>query len=110
MGLDRVYSGVRNGETADSVSFGLITVVPSEVTSLNEPMRTIVISGTDGAACHTAAEFFCSAKKMKGMRERFRKDGLSTFPPAYQIVVKCRIVKAASVSSEYEAHVVLREH
>ncbi len=53
----RAYEAIRNSEGTESNSFGLITVVRAEVMSPSESLRTVVISGTDGAAWHSAAEF-----------------------------------------------------
>jgi hypothetical protein len=102
-----VYRTSRHGTEAESISYGLITVTPGETSSVNEPLRSVVISGTDEAATHSAAEFFCSANRLKDIRQRFRGDGHTGFPAAYQIVLKCRTMNGDLVSSEYETHVAL---
>jgi hypothetical protein len=103
----RTYTASPSAANSESLSYGLITVTPGDASSVNEPLRAVVISGTDEAACQSAAEFFCSARRMNDLRQRFRKEGLAGFPKAYQAVLKCRTTKGELVSSEYEAHVIL---
>ncbi len=103
----RTYTAGRSAASSESLSYGLITVRPGDASSVDKPLRAVVISGTDEAACQSAAEFFCSARRMKDLRQRFRKEGLSGFPKAYQVVLKCRTMKGELVSSDYEAHVIL---
>jgi hypothetical protein len=35
-------------------------------------------------------EYFASASALRDLRQRFAREGISGFPPAYQVVVKCR--------------------
>jgi hypothetical protein len=57
--------------------------------------------GTQGAA-----EFLASAADLEALRKRFRSEGLSGFPAAYQVVVHCKSQDTLLISEEYEAHTV----
>jgi hypothetical protein len=41
-------------------------------------------------------------------RDQLRKQGYSIFPPAYQMVVRCRAKSVVPLSEEYETHLVLK--
>ena len=85
---------------------GLLTILPSEDTP-DGSKRTVVFAGLSSAACQAAAEYFSSAKSMRDLRERFRKEGIKGFPAAYQVVVKARTDGLLLLSSEYQTHRVL---
>jgi hypothetical protein len=93
------------GELTDV--FGLLTVMPSEGDGVADTARTVIVSCTNSAGCQAAVEFFSSASSMRGLRDRLRGENQDGFPPAYQVVVRCRVEKSQALSGEYEAHVVL---
>ena len=86
--------------------YGLVTVLPSDG-SPDGHHKTVVISCTHAAGCHAAMEYFVSPPELKALRERLRGEGHSRFPPAYQVVVKCRVYKTQAMSGEYAGHTVL---
>jgi hypothetical protein len=86
--------------------FGLITVMPSDGDG-PVPHTTAAVSCTNSAGCQAALEFFASPARLRALRERFRAEKQTGFPPAYQVVVRCRVQGSQALSSEYEAHVVL---
>jgi len=87
--------------------YGLITVLPAEGTDHDE-RRTVIFSGLGSVGTHGAAEFFSSPEKLAQLRERFRRQGYTGFPPAYQVVVKCKFSDALLLSTDYVTHEVLR--
>jgi hypothetical protein len=105
-GRTAVYAPVRDSRGWLSDVFGLITVLPSEGAPESSPMRTAIFSCTNDSGCQAAMEFFASATQMQDLRDRFHKDGRG-FPPAYQVVVRCRVQSGQTISGEYGAHVVL---
>ena len=66
--------------------------------------RTMVLSGEGSAGVQAAAEFFCSPDRMRELKGRFRAAGLSGFPLAYQVVVRCKTSGVRLISYEYAAH------
>ena len=89
--------------------FGLVTVLPNDATS--DGARSIVVfSGLTSAGTHGAATFFTSGLEMKKLEERFRKDGVNTWPKSYQVVVRCRASGDAQLLSyTYETHEILMQ-
>ena len=84
--------------------FGLLTVLGRE-TAVEHPRTMIVISGLTSVGAHAAASFFSSAEAMTNLKARFEKDGAKSFPPSYQVVIRCRASDDAQLLSwEYEAH------
>jgi hypothetical protein len=68
----------------------------------------VVISGLTSVGSQGAAEFFSSPIAMKGLLDRFRKEGYSGFPPAYQVVVHCASSDTLLLSTAYESHSVFK--
>ncbi len=84
---------------------GLITVLPAE--GADSRAVTVVISGVTPTGVEAAIEFFSSAASMRDLRQRFLREGLSGFPKAYQVVVKCRSTDTFLQATGYVAHHVL---
>ena len=87
--------------------YGLLTILPSDGSPEGTPQKTIVVSCTNAAGCQTAMEFFGSPRDMRALRGRLAEQGITGFPRAYQVVVKCRVFKTQAISGEYAAHTVL---
>lgn len=87
--------------------YGLVTVLPSEG---DASKRTIVVSGISSVGVHGAMEFFASPESLAKLRSRFLNEGLSGFPPAYQLAVRCTADDTLLLSTDYAAHVVLAAH
>jgi hypothetical protein len=92
--------------TGTSVVYGLITVLPSEG-GAHARLKTVVVSCTNAAGCHSAMEFFASAPEMTRLRARFVEDGQAGFPRAYQVVIKSHVYRTQLLSGEYAGHTVL---
>ena len=71
--------------------------------------RTIVVfSGLTSVGTHGAAAFFTSGVDLKALADRFRGDGLKSWPRAFQVVVRCRSSEDSQLLSyAYETHDVL---
>lgn len=108
-GAAPVFVPTRDGEASLTEVFGLITVLPSEGAADAHPSQTVIVSCTHSAGCQAAMEFFSSAASVRGLRERFRKENRSGFPPAYQVVVRCRVQNSQAISGEYQSHIVLAD-
>jgi hypothetical protein len=88
--------------------FGLVSVLPNGASGDGD--RTIVVfSGLTSVGAFGAAAFFTSSADLKGLADRFRsKDGLSHWPKAFQVVVRCRASDDTQLLSyAYETHDVL---
>jgi hypothetical protein len=94
-----------NGDFADV--YGLLTV-DSTRDSERGKLQTVVFSGITSAGTHGASEYFASARSMERLRAIFAKEGIRGFPPAYQVVVKCKFSNMLLVSYEYYFHRVLQ--
>ena len=93
-------TGAANGETA----FGLITVMPSWGDS---NLRTVVFSGTLSPGTQAASEFFSSAKQLQTLLRLFRREGHSSFPAAYQVVVRSNVFGTSALDVQYVTHRVI---
>jgi hypothetical protein len=57
---------------------------------------------------HGAAAFFTSGTDLKSLEERFRGEGLRSWPKSYQVVVRCRASDDSQLLSyAYETHEIL---
>jgi hypothetical protein len=86
--------------------YGLITVVPSDGAK-ETPHRTIVVSGSNSAAAHAAAEFLTSPVHMQSLAERFQGEGYAAWPKAWQVVVRTNSEQMLPFDVAYHAHRVL---
>jgi hypothetical protein len=100
------YVPKRGPDKRYSEVYGLITVIPTPGAAGDQ--KSVVISGLTSVGSQGAAEFFSSPKAMKGLLDRLRKEGYSTFPTGYQVVVHCNSSDTLLLSTEYQAHVVFR--
>jgi hypothetical protein len=87
-------------------TFGLLTVldndgavIPSAATART---KAVVVSCTNSQGCQAAMDFFASASRMQALRDRLG----TAFPPAYQVVVRCRLHRSQALAGEYQAHAV----
>ena len=87
--------------------FGLVTVLPNDAGS-DGAHSIVVLSGLTSAGTHAAATFFTSGSDLKNLAERFRRDGLNSWPKSYQVVVRCRTSEDSQLLSyTYETHEIL---
>jgi hypothetical protein len=87
--------------------FGLVTVLPNDADS-DGTHSIVVLSGLTSAGTHAAATFFTSGTDLKNLAERFRKEGLNSWPKSYQVVVRCRTSDDSQLLSyTYETHEIL---
>jgi hypothetical protein len=87
--------------------FGLVSVLQNE-SSPDADRSIVVISGLTSAGIYGAAAFFTSSRDLRVLAEQFHKDGLTGWPRAFQVVVRCRASDDAQLlSSAYETHDVL---
>lgn len=87
--------------------FGLVSVLPNDSSADGD--RTIVVfSGLTSAGTHAAAAFFTSSVNLRDLAERFRREGVSGWPRAFQVIVRCRASDDVQLLSYgYETHDVL---
>lgn len=83
--------------------FGLITVLPSD-SSVNQQHRTLIFSGVNSAGTQAAAEFFTSPETLNILKRQLAKDGHTTFPPAYQVVVRAETDDSILLNYHYETY------
>jgi hypothetical protein len=83
--------------------FGLITVLPSD-SSVNQQHRTVIFSGVNSAGTQAAAEFFTSPETLNILKRQLAKDGHTTFPPAYQVVVRAETDDSILLNYHYETY------
>jgi hypothetical protein len=87
--------------------FGLVTVLPNDSTP-DGPHTIMVFSGITAAGIQGATEFFTSGEGLRNLAERFRKQGLTGWPKAYQVVVRCRSsADWQLLSYAYESHAII---
>lgn len=70
--------------------YGLLTVLPSDAPAASS-RRTVIFSGVTTAGAKAAEEFFATPDTLNGLKDRFRQDGLTQWPRAWQVVLKTRV-------------------
>jgi hypothetical protein len=89
------------------LSYGLVTVLPGQGVQ-GAQHRIMIFSGSHSSCTVGATEFMSSPAHLRDFQDRLRKEGHSSFPPAYQMVIRCRADRVVPLSEEYETHVVLK--
>jgi hypothetical protein len=56
---------------------------------------------------HGAADFFSRPEGLRALLQRFKAEGITGFPRAYQVVVKCTSNDTLLLSTEYAGHRVM---
>lgn len=105
-GQPRRYVPERGQDQRYTEVYGLITVVPTPGATGGQ--QSVIVSGLTSVGAQGAAEFFSSGNPMTSLLERLRKDGYTDFPPAYQVVVRCKSRDTLLLSSEYVTHAVFQ--
>jgi hypothetical protein len=90
-----------------STVYGLITVLPSQP-GQSRPERMLIFAGFRGSpGAQGAIDYFRSPASLRDLEHRFRQQGYSTFPPAYQVVVRCGVDSETAINAVYETHIVI---
>lgn len=84
---------------------GVLTVLPGDDPDGNK--RTVIFAGGNSIGSQAAAEYFTSPRSLQELKDRFRRQHLSGFPRAYQVVVMGRSAGPSMLSFTYLAHHVL---
>jgi len=107
-GSDAPKTYVSGRNSTDLVeSHALITVLPGEGDG-GSLHRMLILSGSHSSCTIGAAEFFSSASHLRELLQRFRREGYTGFPSAYQVVVGCTADSVLPLSVRYESHFVLK--
>jgi hypothetical protein len=107
-GSDAPKTYVSGRNSADLVeSHALITVLPGEGDG-GSLHRMLILSGSHSSCTIGAAEFFSSASHLRELLQRFRREGYTGFPSAYQVVVGCTADSVLPLSVRYESHFILK--
>ncbi len=99
----RLYAAKRDSQTRPLLTYGLITVLPSESSSPQQH-RTVIFSGVNSAGAQAAAEFFTSPEHLAELKKQMNKDGYNSFPPAYQVVIRSETDDNSLLSFHYETY------
>jgi hypothetical protein len=102
-GQNQLFVANPVGTPVPSVLYGLFSVITMPGPS-GKLKRTAVFSGQGSAGVQAAVEYFCSPDRMRELKGRFRAAGVSGFPPAYQVVIRCKTSGVRLISYEYAAH------
>jgi hypothetical protein len=88
--------------------YGLVTVLNTRESDRGR-LGMVVFSGITSAGTQGAAEFFASARSLRNLRSIFAREGITGFPAAYQVVVRCTFNNMLLVAYEYRMHKVLQK-
>ena len=105
-GAKHVYRPKRDEFGQTTLTYGLLTVILS-MTGSDRQEQTAIFSGIGSAGSQAAMEFFASAPDLKVFRERLRKEGHSSMPASYQVIVRCGVDRLLALNSYYETHQVI---
>ncbi|HNG31009.1 MAG TPA: hypothetical protein PK012_14910, partial [Blastocatellia bacterium] len=99
----RLYAAKRDSQTRPLLTYGLITVLPSESSSPQQH-RTVIFSGVNSAGTQAAAEFFTSPEHLTELKKQMNKDGYNGFPQAYQVVISSETDDNSLLNFHYETY------
>jgi hypothetical protein len=88
--------------------YGLVTVLNTRESDRGR-LGMVIFSGITSAGTQGAAEFFASARSLRRLRSVFAREGITGFPAAYQVVIKCTFNNMLLVAYEYRLHKVLQK-
>lgn len=105
-GAHTIWAGKRGQDKRYTDVYGLITVLPAEGESAG-PHHMMIFSGITSVGTNGAADFFSRPDALNVLREKLAADGYTSFPRAYQVVVRCRSNDTLLLSADYAAHRVI---
>lgn len=105
-GKQTTWAGKRGPDRRYTEVYGLISVLPGEGEAAG-PHRIVVFSGITSVGAHGAADFFSRADGLRVLLQHLKAEGFSTFPRAYQVVVRCTSNDTLLLGTEYAAHRVM---
>ena len=100
------WVGKRGPDKRYTEVYGLISVLPGEGEAAG-PHRIVVFSGITSVGAHGAADFFSRAEGLRALLQHLKAEGYTTFPRAYQVVVKCTSNDTLLLGTEYAGHRVI---
>jgi hypothetical protein len=104
-GQGTLYTGQPGTDPGPRPLYALLTVLTTTDAS-GKQHRTLSLTGTgSSAAIQGAVEFFCSADRMRDLKRRLG----GSFPPNYQVVIKCTTSRGRLIAYDYERHVVVEK-
>jgi hypothetical protein len=105
-GAKQIFRPKRDEFGQTTLSYGLITVIPSQTAS-GKNEQTVIFSGIGSAGSQAAMEYFTSAADAKDFRERLKREGRADVPASYQVIVRCGVDRLLALGWTYEAHRVI---
>jgi hypothetical protein len=102
-----VWAGKRGPDLRYTEVYGLISMLPGQGETTGGAHRTLIFSGITSVGAHGAADFFSKPDGLNVFLRHLSSEGYSTFPSAYQIVVRCVSSDTLLVSTEYVTHRVI---
>jgi hypothetical protein len=102
-GAKSVFRPKRDEFGQTTMTYGLLTVILSQ-TGNDKQGQTVIFSGIGSAGSQAAMEFFSSGPDLKDFRERLKREGQSSMPASYQVIVRCGVDRLLALNSYYETH------
>jgi hypothetical protein len=100
------WIGKRGPDRRYTEVYGLISVLPGEG-EVAGPHTIVVFSGMTSVGGHGAADFFSRPEGLRALLQHLKAEGYTTFPRAYQAVVKCASNDTLLLATEYAGHRVI---
>jgi hypothetical protein len=102
-GAKHIFRPKRDEFGQTTQTYGLLTVILSQ-TGNDKQGQTVIFSGIGSAGSQAAMEFFASGPDLKDLRERLIREGHSSMPASYQVIVRCGVDRLLALNSYYETH------
>lgn len=102
-GAKHVYRPKRDEFGETTLTYGLLTVISNQ-TGHEKQGQTVIFSGVGSAGSQGAMEYFSSGVEMKAFRERLKREGQSSMPASYQVIVRCGVDRLLALNAYYETH------
>jgi hypothetical protein len=105
-GSHTVWAGKRGPDKRYTEVYGLISMLNAEGEGPDSG-HTLIFSGITSVGTSGAAEFFSRPEGLNVLRRHLAAEGVTKFPPEYQIVVRCASNDTLLLSTEYLTHRIL---
>ncbi len=97
------YSMRRDVANMRVESYAVVTVLSRNQRG-PKPSRTIVFSGDPSAGAAAAVDYLANADQLRLLERRFIAQGFKSFPPSFQVLLRCKVDENLPLVASYVAH------
>lgn len=99
----RLHTMRRDGANLRTESYAVVTVL-SRQPNKTRSSRTIVFSADPSAGSAAAVDYMSNPDQLRQLERRLIEQGLSGFPPSFQVLLRCRVDDNMPLVADYVSH------